>query len=227
MMEQGDFESRIGYAFRDRSLLLAALTHRSYSHEHSGENNQRLEFLGDAILDFVIADVMYRRHPDEQEGDLSKRRSRLVCEDALAHLARKLGFGEFLRLGKCEITADGGHRAGTLADAYEAVIGAIYLDGGIEPATAFIMRHHAAFLDDPGELGAVTDAKSRLQECAQAVHKSVRYETLGRTGPEHAPTFEMAVYIDDKCIGRGTGKNKKDAQKAAAEDALSHLDGID
>ena len=219
------FEESLGYVFSDKSLLLAALTHRSYAFEHDtcGENNQRMEFLGDAILDFVIADVLYHQYPQEQEGVLSKRRSRLVCEGALYQLAQKLNFEAYIRMGKGELSSAGMMRSGTLADAYEAVIGAIYLDGGIQPATDFILRHHAAYLSDPDGCWLASDDKTRLQEIVQARHETLKYEMIRQSGPEHAPTFEMAVRINDIIIGKGLGKNKKEAQQNAAKDALAHL----
>ena len=222
-MDLGRFEESLGYIFTDKSLLQAALTHRSYAFENHCDNNQRMEFLGDAILDFVIADELYRRYPEAQEGVLSKRRSRLVCEGALYQLAQKLDFEDFVRMGKGEISLAGMLRSGTLADAYEAVIGAIYLDGGIVPATAFILRHHADYLADPDGTWLSSDDKTRLQEVVQARHGKLRYEVVGRTGPEHAPTFEMAVFVDDVLTGKGLGANKKEAQQNAAKDALMHL----
>ncbi|MBR4986940.1 MAG: ribonuclease III [Proteobacteria bacterium] len=217
-----EFEEKLGYVFRDRSLLESALTHPSYDFEHGAhkKDNQRLEFLGDAILDFVIADILFRHHPDYQEGELSRIRSRLVCEAALCILARELDFEDHILMGKGEVQVSGMMRPGTLADAYEAVIGAIYLDGGIEPARAFVTRFHKAFLADPDGDWLPRDAKTRLQELAQAEHLDIRYEVIGETGPTHAPTFEVAVFLGGKAAGSGCGRNKKEAQQAAAEDAL-------
>ena len=205
---------------------MAALTHRSYAFEHANamQNNQRLEFLGDAILDFIIADDLCLRYPKEREGELSRLRSRLVCEGALAILARKLGFDKEIRMGKGEVSSSGMMRDGTLADAYEAVIGAIYRDGGIEPARRFILTHHKEFLDDPDGQWLASDDKTRLQLLAQANHKAVVYETLRQDGPSHAPMFEVAVSIDSKRIATGAGRSKKEAQQAAAAAALKRLD---
>ena len=222
-MDLDQLEQKLGYVFTDKSLLQAAFTHRSYSFEHHGENNQRMEFLGDAILDFVIADVLYHRYPQDQEGVLSKRRSRLVCEGALCQLAQALDFENYMRMGKGEISSAGMMRSGTLADAYEAVIGAIYLDGGIQPATDFILRHHANYLADPDGNWLASDDKTKLQEIVQSRHLSHRYEVGGRTGPEHAPTCEIVVFINDNPIGRGLGSCKKEAQQNAAKDALMHI----
>lgn len=219
------FEAKLCYSFKNKSLLKAALTHRSYEFEHSdeGANNQRLEFLGDAVLGFIMGDILYHRCPKCQEGELSRLRSRLVCEGALALLAQKLEFDKFILMGKGEISMRGSHRAGTLADAYEAVIGAIYLDGGIDEARQFILRHHSEFLDNPDGNWLAGDAKTRLQEIVQAMadHKDLRYEVLNETGPGHAPTFEVAVFLDSIEIGRGLGHSKKEAQQAAAQDAIA------
>ena len=217
-MSVEDFEARIEYVFENKSLIMAALTHRSYAFEHANamQNNQRLEFLGDAILDFIIADDLCLRYPKEREGELSRLRSRLVCEGALAILARKLGFDKEIRMGKGEVSSSGMMRDGTLADAYEAVIGAIYRDGGIEPARRFILTHHKEFLDDPDGQWLASDDKTRLQLLAQANHKAVVYETIRQDGPSHAPMFEVAVSIDSKRIATGAGRSKKEAQQAAA-----------
>lgn len=224
-MSLEDFEQRIGYTFKDKSLLWAALTHRSYAFEHANavQNNQRLEFLGDAILDFIIADELCLRYPKEREGELSRLRSRLVCESALCLLARKLGFEKVIRMGKGETSAAGMMRDGTLADAYEALIGAIYRDGGIEEAQRFILTHHSDFLEDPDGDWLARDDKTRLQVLAQAQHKAIRYETIRQEGPSHAPMFEVAVWLDDVLLGRGAGHSKKEAQQRAAADALHQL----
>lgn len=216
------FEEKLGYTFQNKTLLETALTHRSYAFEHGPNhcNNQRLEFLGDAILDFIIAEVLYNQYPDIQEGELSRLRSRLVCESALSQLAHKLDFETFILMGKGEIYVSGMLRSGTLADAYEAVIGAIYLDSGIENTRCFIIKHHAEFLRNPDGDWLARDAKTRLQEMVQAGHHELRYDVVQESGPSHAPTFEVDVFIDDKCIGHGRGHNKKEAQQAAAENAL-------
>ena len=223
-MSLQSFEAILGYQFQKIELLKTALTHRSYAFEHgpNHSNNQRLEFLGDAILDFIIAEILFDRYPDIQEGELSRLRSRLVCEAALSQLALRLDFDTFILMGKGEISVSGMLRAGTLADAYEAVIGAIYLDGGIEPAKQFILKHHADFLNDPDGDWLARDAKTRLQEKIQAKHQELRYVIVSESGPSHAPTFDVDVLMDDVCIGHGSGHNKKEAQQAAAENALDN-----
>ena len=219
-----DFQEKLGYAFNQLHLLELAMTHRSFAFEHGNthDDNQRLEFLGDAILDFVIADALYKQHPTFQEGALSRLRSRLVCETTLCMLARKLDFESHLRMGKGEISVSGMMRPSTLADAYESVIGAIYLDGGMEKATAFILKHHTDLLNDPDGDWLPTDAKTRLQEIAQSKRLELRYDVVGESGPSHAPTFTVSVTVDQHVIGTGTGKSKKDAQQAAAKAALEH-----
>ncbi|MBO4351562.1 MAG: ribonuclease III [Proteobacteria bacterium] len=219
------FEEELGYTFADSSLLEMALTHRSYAFEHGPNHcdNQRLEFLGDAILDFVIAEALYLAYPDYHEGELSRIRSRLVCESALCLLAKKLDFETHILMGKGEISASGMLRQGTLADAYEAVIGAVYLDGGFEAAKQYILRHHADLLRDPDGSWLPRDAKTRLQEIAQAKHIDFQYQIIQESGPSHAPTFEIAVLTGDKILGKGTGKSKKEAQQAAAENVLESM----
>lgn len=222
------FQTKLGYRFRDLNHLIAALTHRSYAFEHANfeQNNQRLEFLGDAVLDFVIADFLFEKYPKLREGELSRLRSRLVCEAALSLLARKLTFENEILMGKGEITAAGMLRDGTLADAYEAVIGAIYRDGGIEPARDFILRHHAEYLKNPDGDWLPRDDKTQLQVIVQSHHRTLRYETLQQLGPSHAPLFEMGVWIDDELCGKGVGHSKKEAQQIAAADALTRINDI-
>ncbi len=215
-------EERLNYQFRNGSLLEKALTHRTWTFEHNAPNqdNQRLEFLGDSILGFVIAEVLYNRHPELQEGELSRLRSRVVCETALSILAHELGLESFVRMGKGEILSGGSQRAGTLADAYEAVIGAIYLDGGFEAARTFVLSHHEKLLEDPDGKWLARDSKTRLQELVQSEHGDVHYEVVSEEGPVHAPTFEVAVYIDGRQVATGRGRSKKEAQQSAAEEAL-------
>lgn len=221
-MTLSHLEERLNYHFKTGSLLEMALTHRTWTFEHNAPNqdNQRLEFLGDSILGFVIAEVLYHRHPEFQEGELSRLRSRVVCEAALSILAHELGLEQFIRMGKGEMSSGGACRAGTLADAYEAVIGAIYLDGGFEAARTFVLSHHEGLLEDPDGKWLARDAKTRLQEVVQSEHRDVRYEVLSEEGPVHAPTFEVAVCIDGCQVARGRGRSKKEAQQSAAEEAL-------
>lgn len=219
------FEEKLGYNFENPKLLETALTHRSFAYEKGGlhPDNQRLEFLGDAVLGFVIADIMFQLHPDAQEGTLTKIRCRLVCENTLFILAQNLDLGSFLKLGKGEITSGSAKRPGPLADAYEAIIGAIFLDGGMDKARAFIKNHFKPYIDNPNGNWLPRDAKSRLQEITQKQKKSLQYQTISQIGPEHAPTFEIAVCIDNQIIAKACGKSKRDAEQAAAENALNIL----
>ena len=221
-----NLQDNLGYHFKSEALLTQALSHPSYAYEHSTKNdsNQRLEFLGDAILDFIIADILYNRYPNYHEGDLSRLRSRLVCESALCQLAQKIDLESFILMGKGEISASGMLRPGTLADAYEAIIGAIYLDGGIENARQFIVTHHAPYLNDPEGNWLADDAKTRLQEKAQSKHMELSYKVLQQTGPDHAPCFQVGVFLNTECIGKGDGHNKKEAQQSAAAEALKYLE---
>ncbi len=217
---------KIGYKFKNDALLQLALTHPSFAHEHGkgvGSDNQRLEFLGDAILDFVIGEALYVAHPEFAEGELSRLRSRLVCEEALSLLARQLGFEAVILMGRGEKKSAGEQRPGTLADAYEALIGAIYLDGGMDSARNFILRFHAELLADPDGNWLVADAKSRLQEWAQSERHAVRYEVVSQEGPGHCPEFVVDVFVDEARMGSGRGHSKKEAQQAAALFALSQI----
>lgn len=219
------FEEKLGYVFQNKKLLEAALTHRSFTFEAGPKysDNQRLEFLGDAIIDFVIADILYAQLPEAQEGVLSKTRSRLVCEGALCLVAKKLDFSNYIRMGRGENFIMGTIRPGTLADAYEAVIGAIYLDGGIDSVRSFIERHHREYLEDPNGSWLPRDSKSQLQEMTQRLKQELKYEMINQTGPEHAPTFEIGVFIDGVLIAKAKGKSKKGTEQAAAELALKQL----
>ena len=224
-MELEQFCSCLGYVFRDMHLLDLALTHPSYASEQhrEREDNQRLEFLGDAVLEIVMADYLFHTYPELAEGELSRLRSRLVCEEALCILAKGLNFGKMIRLSHGEELLHGDERAGTLADAYEAVIGAIYLDGGLENARTFILRFHEPLLRDPDGDWLMADAKSRLQILLQANHQQVRYVVVSQDGPVHAPTFCVNACQGEEVIGTGTGHSKKDAQQAAALDALKRI----
>ncbi len=227
-MNLAAFQDALGYRFQNETLLNLALIHRSYAFEHSNSpgNNQRLEFLGDAILSFVIADELYRKYPNAQEGELTRLRSRLVCEAALCLLAKKLDFESHVLMSKGEVSAAGMLRPSTLADAYESVIGAIYLDGGILPAREFILHHHAELIANPDGDWLVQDAKTRLQDVTQAEHLDAHYEQLSVIGPDHSPVFEFAVLVENKVFGQGKGRTKKEAQQAAANDALDHWDQL-
>ena len=220
-------EEALGYRFRDEALLRGALRHSSYANEHRGEeavSNERLEFLGDSVLGFVTAEFLFKRHPDAPEGELTRIRARLVCEESLHEVARRLDLGRYLSLGHGEEAGGGRERASILADATEAVIAAVYLDGGIEAASALI---HRVLLDEAHEAHAMearADYKTALQEHVQRTPgQALRYRLTGEDGPDHAKTFEITVYLNDEVVGAGVGHSKKEAEQNAARSALKAL----
>ena len=218
-------EEKIGYSFRDAELLTNALTHSSYANENRGrscDSNERLEFLGDSVLGLVVADALYRRFPGLPEGRMTRLRAELGCEESLHHVAAQLGLGEYIRLGRGEEHTGGRNRTSILADAVEALIAAMYLDGGMEVARGFIERYILTALD--GEMPAVGDCKTELQELVQRKSGSVlTYELLGESGPDHDKTFTSQVSLNGKPIGSGSGRTKEEAEQAAARAALREL----
>lgn len=217
-------EERIGYRFRDEALLKQALTHSSFTNEqriNKSGNYERLEFLGDAVLELVSSEFLYREYPEVPEGELTKRRAAMVCEPSLAFCARDLELGEFMRLGRGEESTGGRHRDSITSDAMEAVIGAIYLDGGMDCAKAFIDRF---ILADLGDRQLFYDSKSSLQELVQGeFKKEIRYELLEESGPEHNKVFRAAVLMGEEVLGEGRGRTKKAAEQEAAYQALLGL----
>ena len=219
-----DFQEKIQYLFKDKGLLETALTHSSFANEHHLEkhqNNERLEFLGDAVLELVSSDVLFRRYPEKLEGELSKTRASLVCEPALAYCARKMNLGEYLRLGKGEDMTGGRDRDSILSDALEAVIGSIFLDGDILPARKFIMDF---VLNDIENTRLFYDCKTSLQENVQSWSKDVlKYELVDVSGPEHNRTFVMQIQLGDRILGQGSGRTKQAAGQNAAYQSLLEL----
>lgn len=214
-------EEKIGYHFQDESLLNHALTHSSWSNEKGKGHlgcNERLEFLGDSVLGFVSARYLYGLFPEMPEGMLTKIRSELVCESSLAEVAAELKLGDYLLLGRGEEKNGGRSRPSMSADAVEAVIAAIFLDGGFSAAKDFIMR----FILTPQKTAAVGhDYKSELQERIQREPGHIlRYETLSEEGPDHDKVFHVAVFLDENRIGEGTGPSKKKAEQASAQNAI-------
>ncbi|MBI5622642.1 MAG: ribonuclease III [Elusimicrobia bacterium] len=211
-------EEAIGYAFKDPALLREALSHRSYASESRTDiHNERLEFLGDSILSAVVAHHCYMSFPSEREGTLSKIRSQLVSRGSLALWAKEIDIGAYLFLGVGEENSGGRARTSVLANALEALIGAIFLDGGYAASAGFIKRW---CLSELGEL-VETDYKSRLQEVLQRKHKQTpTYELLESVGPDHDRTFSVVVRLGHRTLGRGSGKSKKEAEQAAAREAL-------
>lgn len=216
-----DLQERIGYRFSDRSLLEHAMVHRSYANETEMpplSDNERLEFLGDAVLEIAVSDYLYKERPQLPEGELSKLRASLVCEPTLAVCAKEIGLGEFVRLSHGEDSSGGRGRKSILSDAFEAVIGAIYLDGGMEPATKFIMER---LLSDIEHKQLFFDSKTKLQELVQGAHDGqISYRLLKEEGPDHAKQFTVEVCVDERRIGVGTGHSKKAAEQEAAYQGL-------
>jgi ribonuclease-3 len=212
---------KLGHTFVDQALFRTALTHRSFG----VPNNERLEFLGDGILDFVIADALYHRFPELPEGDLSRLRANLVRQETLHRLALTLGLGEFLRLGEGELRSGGTQRPSILADALEALFGAIYLDAGFNAAQAVIVKLYAPLIDElkPGQFQK--DAKTRLQEWLQGKKKALpRYQVIEATGAAHEQRFEVACEIDNPSLRTvGHGSSRRIAEQVAAEQALKEL----
>lgn len=212
-------EQAIGYTFHDRSLLKLALTHSSACNEKTaGHNNERLEFLGDSVLGFITAEYLWNAHPDLPEGQLTRRRASAVCEKALAGYARKFGLGNFLYMGRGEEMTGGRLRASILADAFEALLAAIYLDGGIEEAKKFCLPY---ITDGDKQTEEFIDYKTELQEIVQKnPGEALSYVTVEESGPAHNRTFVVEVHLNSNCLAEGTGPSKKKAEQDAARKAL-------
>lgn len=214
-------EERIGYTFRDKKLLKQALTHSSFANEqkiNKWDDYERIEFLGDAVLELVSSEYLYRADPRMPEGELTKLRSSMVCEPALAYCARDIELGSFIFLGKGEELTGGRKRASITSDVLEAVIGAIYLDGGLVPAKAFIDRF---VLSDLEHKQLFYDSKTILQEQVQKKGEGrLHYVLVEESGPEHDKLFRVEAMIDDRKIGEGSGRTKKHAEQQAAYQAL-------
>ncbi len=226
-MDLNDFESTLGFTFRDKSLLTRALTHRSYLNENPDLpylDNERLEFLGDAILDFVAAEFLYQRYPEMSEGDLTSLRAALVRGESLARFATDLGLPPYLLLSRGEDAAGGRARAPLLAGAFEALIGALYLDQSFAPARDLIVRFLAPAAEEIHHQRLDRDAKSMLQELSQG-HLQVTplYRLVETRGPDHAKEFTIEVVLKDQVYGRGAGRSKQIAEQEAARVALETL----
>jgi ribonuclease-3 len=206
------------------ALLEQALTHRSFAYENGGiPHNERLEFLGDSILGQAVTVMLYRENPTLDEGDLAKRRASLVSSLALAEVARTIGLGEHIRLGRGELLTGGKDKSSILADTVEAVIGAVYLDAGPDDATAFVLRLIRPLLDNPERFGAAMDPKTSLQELAARLGRPSPVYTVTETGPDHSKRFVASVALGDEAIATGGGTSKKHAEMAAALEAWTSL----
>ena len=221
-----ELAQRLGLHFKDLLLLSRALTHRSYRNEHPEalEDNERLEFLGDAVLDFVVGAWLYNQFPEMPEGDLTRMRSALVYTDSLAAFARQIGLGKAMRLGRGEVQTGGKDRSPLLCDTFEALIGAIYLDQGITAVQKFMSKLLIAGAEDALLNHRTEDPNSIFQEWVQSQgFSSPNYVTLSVSGPDHSKMFEVDVIVDDKVFGSGSGLSKQIATKVAARDALRRL----
>lgn len=219
-----ELQRRLGYRFLNEALLSHALTHSSYANEHHLKregNNERLEFLGDAVLEMISSESLYKNHPQMPEGELTKLRASLVCEPTLAQCAKEIDLGSFLLLGKGEESTGGRERSSVLSDAFEAVIGAIYLDGGFTNAKEFIER---TVLSDVENRTLFCDSKTILQELIQSDHKgTLSYRLVSETGPEHMKRFTVCACLDETVLAKGEGKTKKAAEQEAAYRSILKL----
>lgn len=219
-----ELEKKLGYRFRNIGLLEHAMTHSSYANEHRAAgitSNERLEFLGDSVLGMVVADYLFEKHPNMPEGELTRTRAALVCENSLYEVARTLNLGRCLRLGKGEDSGGGRSRPSILADATEAMLAAVYLDGGIEPVRTII---RAYILDKEEEKSVDRDYKTALQELVQRhPGQAVSYRLIDETGPDHARVFVMEVSVGEKPVGIGRGRSKKEAEQMSAKAALEKM----
>lgn len=214
------FEEIIGYKFKDKSLLQTALTHSSYANEMNGkvDYNERLEFLGDSVLGMITAEFLFENHPEMPEGKLTKTRASMVCEKSLHRFAQSIKLGEFMYLGKGEINTGGRERPSILADAFESLIAAIYLDAGFEEAKKFVL----GFISTADiEETMITDYKTALQEIVQKnPGEYLEYFMVGESGPDHCKTFIVEVHLNNNVIGTGEGRSKKQAEQMAAKATL-------
>lgn len=224
-------EAFIGYEFINKDLLTEALTHSSFANEKkikSNKYNERLEFLGDSVLGLIISEYLFRNYPELPEGKLTKIRAKIVCEPSLADCAKSIDLGNYLKLGKGEESTGGRNRTSILADAFEALIGSIYLDGGMENARKFIMKIMRKTIEDAICGKIFIDYKTRLQEILQADSTNkITYEIVDEIGPDHNKTFYTQVKNNNRIIGYGNGKNKKESEQNAAKMALKGVLNID
>ena len=224
MLKESDYqelEKKIGYTFQNRALLKQAVTHSSFANEQKinrQKHYERLEFLGDAVLELVSSDFLFQTHPERPEGQLTKLRASMVCEPALAYCAKDLTLDSYIQLGRGEEATGGRYRDSIVSDVMEAVIGAIYLDGGMEPARTYI---HRFVLSDLENKQLFLDSKTNLQEYMQQnLKKEFHYRLVEESGPEHDKVFLVEVVMEEKVLGRGKGRTKKAAEQQAAYEAL-------
>ena len=216
-----NIEESIGYTFKDKNLLKKALTHTSYAYENKVESNEKLEFLGDSILEYLSSKYIYGKYPNLKEGEMTKVRATVVCEESLYKVAKLHNFSDFLYLGKSEQLSGGKNRPAILADSVEAIIAAMYLDGGLEQAEKFIIENLANEIEIATKHVGIKDYKTVLQEKLQE-HGEVKieYQITSEKGPDHDKIFEAQVSCDGRILAKGTGKSKKEAHMSAAKKAL-------
>ncbi|MDB8804484.1 ribonuclease III [Romboutsia sp. 1001216sp1] len=217
-----EFENVIGYKFKNKEYILEALTHSSYSNENKEYDfNERLEFLGDSVLSIVVSEYLFKKESNLPEGELTKLRANIVCEESLSEAANEINLGIYMLLGKGEEATGGRYRMSILADAFEAVIAAIYLDGGLEPSRVFILKYMEGIICDSRKGKIFRDYKTHLQEVLQGKGESnIWYRLVDEKGPDHNKRFIMEVGINERVLGVGEGKSKKEAEQIAAKKAL-------
>ena len=224
-MDLTNLENDIGYNFKNKNLLQTALTHTSYAYEHDTCSNEKLEFLGDSILEFVSSAYLYKNYSNLKEGEMTKVRAEVVCEKSLHEIAQKLKISNYLLVGKSEKQVEGNRKPAIMADSIEAVIAAIYLDGGIKEAQKFIetnLKEHIKYASkNVGDKDHKTVLQEKLQERGDV---NIEYEIINETGPDHDKTFEAEVSLNGKILAKGIGKSKKQAQMEAAKKALELLE---
>jgi ribonuclease-3 len=223
-----EFEEKIGYKFNNEDYLLEALTHSSYANENKKNNikyNERLEFLGDSVLSIVISHHLFINQKDLPEGELTKVRANIVCEESLSDVAKSLNLGKYLLLGKGEEVTGGRERISILADAVEAIIGAIYLDRGLKEATEFVLSFMGDIIQDSIKGKIFRDYKTHLQEILQSkTNEKIYYNVIEEIGPDHNKKFVIEVKLGNEILGKGQGKSKKEAEQMAAKKALKKVD---
>lgn len=223
-----ELEQQLGYQFRDKSLIETALTHTSYAYEKGVGSYERMEYLGDAVLEMLISELLYESHTALSEGEMTRLRACVVCEGTLAAVALEAGLDSYIRLGHGEEQTGGRKRPSIIADVFESVLAAVYLDGGIEPSRTLVRRALAPKIEEAVLQEVYVDYKTRLQELLQAQSREkIEYHLLESSGPVHDCTFVMNVTHGDRVLGEGRGKSKKEAQKAAAAAALRALSAKD
>lgn len=229
MLNYTEIENKIGYRFKNKKLLEVAVTHKSYAYEkketENDSYNERLEFLGDAILEHIVSIYLYNIKPSLKEGVMSKKRAEIVCEASLSKIIKKMGLSKNVRLGKCEIQTGGNKKDAILADMYEAILGAVYLDGGFEVAQKICLENIVPTITEVLNEKESMDYKTRLQELLQKNGTvKIEYRIDKETGKDHAKTFFSSVYLENEKIGEGNGKTKKASEQAAAKSALEKLE---